>query len=96
MWDDARQTPRSSDPLRNLHRRKLNAITSFVDEAYHDLQFDDKSRLITDAMLKDFRARIQAFLDADGQESQPKGFVDHFQEFIDTYTLRTAGGQIST
>ena len=95
MWDDARQTPRSSDPHRNLHRRKLNAITSFVDEAYHDLQFDDKSRLVSDAMLTDFRSRIQSFLDGDGKAEAPQGLPEHFQEFIDTYTLRTVGGQIT-
>ncbi len=96
LWNDGRQEPKSNDPHQNLNRRRLNSIRDAVDRAYHELSFSDKARLIRDSDLEAFRARIESFLSADKPKLNASTFADQFQEFIDTYTIRSPKGLVTT
>lgn len=94
-WNKDRQEPRATDPLRNAHVKQMVAITNEVHRAYNDLGFDSKDELVTQRELSAFKSRVKAFVTPSQVQSGSTGLLDDFQEFIDTYTIRTGGGQVT-
>jgi site-specific recombinase XerD len=96
QWNDDRQEPKSNDPHQNINRRRLNSIREAIDRAYHELSFSDKAKLISDSEVEAFKTRIETFLIADKPKQRDASFLEQFQEFIDTYTIRSPEGLVTT
>lgn len=96
VWNEDRQEPKPSDPHQNINRRRLNSIRDAVDRAYQELGFTDKTKLISESDIESFRTRIELYLAVDKPKPKAASFADQFQEFIDTYTIRSPSGLVTT
>jgi integrase len=95
-WNRDRQEPRASDPYRNAHNNQLAAIANEVRKAYNDLGFDEVTSLHGRDVLEKFKERIHAFVSPTHVPSGSAGLLADFQVFIDTYTLRSSGGMVTS
>ena len=96
-WNTERQEPRTADPHRNFNRKRIAAISSSIDEAYNSLQFEKVKGPVNEALIEQFKVRVQSLLSPDTQkESGTSGLQADFKEFADTYTIRSRTGQITS
>lgn len=95
LWNHDKQQLRASDPLQNANQKRLDAITAYVTQQYNELNFGSRSKVISPDDIESFRTRILDYLSPDFESKQKKGFSDFYQDFIDTYTLRTRSGLIT-
>lgn len=95
-WNNGRQEPRSSDPYRNAHLKQLSAISTEVHRVYNSLGFGEGTVLVTDETIKDFKDRIRDFIVPRSRIQSTRGLFLDFTEFINTYTLRSSTGLVSS
>ncbi len=95
-WNHDKQRIRTSDPLQNANQKRVDAITTYVTELYNGLNFGSKSKSLSHDDIESFRTKILDYLSPDFETKQKKDFYDFYQDFIDTYTLRTRNGLITT
>ncbi|MCO6464994.1 MAG: tyrosine-type recombinase/integrase [Bradyrhizobiaceae bacterium] len=95
-WNKDRQEPRASDPYRNAHTKQMAAIVNEVRRAYNELGFDSSDGLLTSELISTFKDRIRSFVSPDTVVSGSSGLISDFQVFIDTYTLRSSGGMVTS
>jgi len=96
-WNNEKQQPRFTDPNLNANSRRLNVIEQFVRQAYNDLQFDNKRTLVGADEIAVFKKSIAEFLSpSKSNVAATAGFESDFQQFIDTYTLTSASGLVTT
>ena len=98
LWNQERQETRSKDPDRNANAKKLEAIAQFIRDAYNSMVPSGKDRLLSEEDLEQLQEKIRGFLSPLSVKPKPTAvsFVDIYQEFIDTYTVRTRSGQITS
>lgn len=96
-WNVDRQEPRSSDPDRNAHLKRLDAISKYVRQAYNDVNPSGKDKLLSTEDVETFVAKIRAYLtpEKSARATNEHSFAHRFNEFISTYTIRTRTGQIT-
>lgn len=91
-WNVDRQTVKSTDPHVNVNARRLKSIEAFiVDRYHHQLQASSKKQFDVES----FRAAILTFLNPDAEFTDTGGFVNDFNKFIKTYTLRSSSGLVT-
>ena len=91
-WNADRQTVKSTDPHVNVNARRLKSIEAFiVDRYHHQLQASSKKQFDVES----FRAAILTFLNPDAEFTDTGGFVNDFNKFIKTYTLRSSSGLVT-
>jgi integrase len=91
-WNADRQTVKSTDPHVNVNVRRLKSIEAFiVDRYHHELQASSKKQFDVES----FRAAILTFLNPDAEFTDTGGFVNDFNKFIKTYTLRSSSGLVT-
>lgn len=97
-WNAERQTVRSSDPQRNAHQKRLEALMSHVRSVYNDLTPSGKVHLLSASDYALFQERIRSFLAPAASKPVVKGssFFGAWDEFIETYTIRTPNGMVTT
>ncbi|MBK7576331.1 MAG: tyrosine-type recombinase/integrase [Ignavibacteria bacterium] len=99
-WNHDRQTVRSSDPGRNAHQKRLEAITTFVQKAYNEVTPSGDVSVLSDEVVRAFEEKIRAFLSPQSPgrrtDMSTLSFDEAFGEFIDTYTVRTPQGMITS
>lgn len=92
-WNHYVQEVRNSEPTHLAIMKRLGAIRSELNQAYHGLSFGADGNVVSAAELKKFDERIRQFLE-DGADA--KGMVlPAFAKFIDKYTLSHGRGQIT-
>lgn len=96
-WNAARQEPRSSDPLRNVNFRRLTEIAHGVKKSLDAVTHEHApSQSITENVDR-LRRHIKKFLNPDASVLKTTGgILSDFDEFIDTYTMRSRSGMITT
>ncbi|MBS1562375.1 MAG: tyrosine-type recombinase/integrase [Bacteroidetes bacterium] len=97
LWNAGKQTIKTSDPNYNAHSKRLQTISTYVQRAYNELHPSGKDKLLSRSDIETLVQRIRAFIAPDsGHASKTENtFSGRFQEFIDTYTIRTRSGQIT-
>ena len=91
-WNADRQTVKSTDPHVNVNARRLKSIEAFiVDRYHHQLQASSKKQFDVES----FRAAILTFLNPDAEFTDTGEFVNDFNKFIKTYTLRSSSGLVT-
>lgn len=96
-WNADRQEPRAADPYRNFHRKRIQAIGKTIDEIYNALQFENVRGPMNEALIDQFKSKVQASLSSETQkEAVTNGLQNDFAEFADTYTIRSQTGQITS
>ncbi|MBK7032423.1 MAG: phage integrase SAM-like domain-containing protein [Ignavibacteria bacterium] len=97
-WLHDRQTVRTSDPQHNAHKKRLDHILRFVTDTFNKLVPSGKDKLMSSKDVEDFTTRIKEFISPDlvPKDNVPESFVDSFETFISTYTLRTRTGMITS
>ncbi|MBS1562709.1 MAG: site-specific integrase [Bacteroidetes bacterium] len=97
-WSDERQAVKSGDPHQNAHQKRLNAITAFIQRAYNELTPSGVEKLLTNADLSSFIQSVKHFIAPTPDEGSEHGttFVARFDQFIDTYTLRSPQGMVTS
>lgn len=98
FWNKDRQEVRSKDPDRNANARKIESIGQFIRDAYNDMVPSGKDKLLSEEDLEKLQEKIHGFLSPLSVKPKPTdvSFVDTYKEFIDTYTVRTRSGQITS
>lgn len=98
-WNAPKQEPRATSPTVNVDRRRLNAILEFVRTLFDSTKFGDRGHVVTQTDLAEFKQSIVAFLSPPPAQQPIAGstnFEQDFNRFIDTYTLRSKSGMITT
>lgn len=96
-WNIDRQEPRSTDPFRNTHHRRLNSITTAVHTIYDEMRFGNRDRVVSSDDSAEFKSRIQAFLTPEtSRQKHNNNFIDNFNEFVERYTKRTISGMVTS
>jgi integrase len=91
-WNADRQTVKSTDPHVNVNARRLKSIEAFiVDRYHHQLQASSKQQFDVES----FRTAVLAFVNPDAAFTDTGGFVNDFNKFIKTYTLRSSSGLVT-
>lgn len=98
-WNLTKQEPRSNSPAVNSERKRLEVIETFVRTLHETMNFGDKHRAVTVQDVALFKLQVNTFLTpptlrkvADGTS----GFQRDFQLFIDTYTIRSSSGMLTS
>ncbi|MCO6465079.1 MAG: site-specific integrase [Bradyrhizobiaceae bacterium] len=95
-WNKDRQEPRASDPHRNAHLKQLSAISTEVHRVFNSLGFGEGRELVTPETIREFKDRIHDFIDPQARVQSTRGLIHDFTEFINTYTLRSSTGLVSS
>lgn len=98
-WNANRQEPKPSSPSVNQDRRRLLAIAEFIREAFDTFRFGDKKHAVTTVDIAAFKEQLSTYLtpEAITQGVARSGdFAEDFSVFIDTYTIRSSSGMITT
>jgi len=89
-WNVDKQTPRSSDPLRNAHLKLLARVSECVVRAYNNLQPLGTSEAITSEDIEQLKEAVRTFLAPEGlQGSDSTSFESSFEQVqVDCYAKR--------
>lgn len=90
-WNSERQQPRTTDPHVNVNARRLRSIEQFVVELYH-AQPTGRHQSID---VVTFREAVESFLNPQRRQFGSHGFEADFEQFIQTYTLRSSSGLVT-
>lgn len=82
----------------NAHKKSLDRILRFVNDTFNKLVPSGKDKLISTEDVESFTRRIKEFISPELVEKSdvPESFSDSFTTFIETYTLRTRTGMITS
>ena len=95
-WNDQRQEPRASDPLRNANVRRLNMIRNDVINIYNGMSLDHPGGGRSTAFLEELRSQIRAYLAPERSDPSASSMEGRFEEFIATYTMRSSRGLVTS
>jgi integrase len=96
-WNDQRQEPRSSDPLRNAHLHRLVTIRATVTDIYNTVYAGGSMPNDADSVASYLRESVRSFLSPEHQTMPASTTLEaRFEEFIATHTIRSARGLITS
>ncbi len=95
-WNEQRQEPRASDPLRNAHSRRLAQILATVSKLFNSLNVEEGAESGGTTEIDVFRDKIREYLSPNESDAVFRSDMEsRFQEFIATYTKRSSRGLVT-
>ena len=98
-WNKRTQRPRATDPYINQHNERIEMVEAVIKEAYKPLIARGRDKDLPAGDIEEFIATIRSAIKPERSAedaSYGDDFKGRFTEFIDTYTIRTRGGQITS
>jgi len=98
-WNKRKQRPRASDPYINQHVERIEYVEAIIKEAYKPLMAKGRDKDLPGEVIEDFIHTLRREIKPErSPEDATYGddFKGRFTEFVDTYTIRTRGGQITS